>query len=65
VIALFYGEKAGRNPWGSRGYEWDSPTPPPKNNFDKPRTFEHPPHDYDSGDVDAEMQTQVEGDHVV
>jgi cytochrome c oxidase subunit 1 len=65
VISLFYGEKAGRNPWGSRGYEWDSPTPPPKNNFDKPRTFEHPPHDYDSGDVDAEMQTQVEGDHVV
>jgi cytochrome c oxidase subunit 1 len=64
VISLIYGEKAGRNPWGSRGYEWDSPTPPPKNNFDKPRTFEHPPHDYDAGDVDAEMQTQVEGDHV-
>ena len=34
VVALSYGEKVGRNPWGSRGYEWNSPSPPPKHNFD-------------------------------
>jgi cytochrome c oxidase subunit 1 len=47
AIALKYGERAGRNPWGSLGYEWQSPTPPPKNNFDKAPNFEHAPHDYD------------------
>jgi cytochrome c oxidase subunit 1 len=61
TIALFYGEKVGRNPWGSRGYEWNSPSPPPKHNFDSPQVFDHPPHDYDSEGSEAEMQTEVHG----
>ena len=56
-----YGEKVGRNPWGSRGYEWNSPSPPPKNNFDCPQVFDHPPHDYDSEGHEPEMQTEVHG----
>jgi cytochrome c oxidase subunit 1 len=61
IVALTHGEKVGRNPWGSRGYEWDSPSPPPKNNFDKPQIFDHPPHDYDSEGNEAELQTEVHG----
>ncbi|HEY2744977.1 MAG TPA: cbb3-type cytochrome c oxidase subunit I, partial [Polyangia bacterium] len=60
-ISFKYGEKVGRNPWGSRGYEWNSPSPPPKNNFDVPQIFDHPPHDYDSEGHEPEMQTEVHG----
>ena len=58
---IFKGKKVGRNPWGSRGYEWNSPSPPPKNNFDCPQVFDHPPHDYDSEGHEPEMQTEVHG----
>jgi cytochrome c oxidase subunit 1 len=61
VVSLMYGEKVGRNPWGSRGYEWNSPSPPPKNNFDVPQVFDHPPHDYDSEGHGPEMETEVHG----
>jgi cytochrome c oxidase subunit 1 len=61
VVSLMYGERVGRNPWGSRGYEWNSPSPPPKNNFDCPQVFDHPPHDYDSEGHEPEMQTEVHG----
>ena len=44
--ALFYGPVAGRNPWGSRGYEWMVPSPPPTENFDVTPTYEFDPHDY-------------------
>ena len=61
VVSLMYGEKVGRNPWGSRGYEWNSPSPPPKNNFDFPQVFDHPPHDYDSEGHGPEDETEVHG----
>jgi cytochrome c oxidase subunit 1 len=52
AIALFNGEVAGRNPWGSRGYEWDTPSPPPTENFDHPVDHTRIPHDYtDTEDV--------------
>jgi cytochrome c oxidase subunit I len=52
AIALFHGEVAGRNPWGSRGYEWDTPSPPPTENFDHPVDHVRIPHDYtDTEDV--------------
>ncbi len=45
-FALKYGPVAGPNPWGSRGYEWMTTSPPPTENFDVTPTFAHPPHDY-------------------
>ena len=45
-LALVYGPVAGRNPWGSRGYEWMTPSPPPTENFDVVPVYDHPPHDY-------------------
>jgi cytochrome c oxidase subunit 1 len=65
IVAAGWGEKVGRNPWGSRGYEWNSPTPPPKNNFDSPQVFDHPPHDYDSEGHGPEMETEVHGNKEV
>ncbi len=31
--SLFYGKRAGANPWHATGLEWQTPSPPPKGNF--------------------------------
>ncbi len=36
TYSLFWGKKAGRNPWGAVGLEWQTTSPPPTLNFDKP-----------------------------
>jgi cytochrome c oxidase subunit I len=51
--ALLYGKVAGPNPWGSRGYEWMTASPPPTENFDVTPTYAHPPHDYTDDAVDS------------
>ncbi|MDQ2948251.1 MAG: cytochrome c oxidase subunit I [Acidobacteriota bacterium] len=33
--SLKYGQRAGNNPWGAKGLEWETTSPPPKFNFDK------------------------------
>ncbi len=33
IVALFTGPRAPANPWGSRGFEWRTPSPPPTHNF--------------------------------
>ena len=33
--AWFYGKPAGNNPWGSKGLEWETTSPPPTFNFDR------------------------------
>jgi cytochrome c oxidase subunit 1 len=35
VWSMRYGKPAGANPWGSTGLEWQTPSPPPTDNFDK------------------------------
>jgi cytochrome c oxidase subunit 1 len=34
--SLKYGKKAGNNPWGAKGLEWETQSPPPTFNFDTP-----------------------------
>ena len=46
LVALKHGAVAGPNPWGSRGYEWLTPSPPPLENFDERPAFERGPHEY-------------------
>ena len=29
-----YGPVAGPNPWGAKGLEWETPSPPPTTNFE-------------------------------
>ncbi len=45
--SLKSGPIAPRNPWGSRGFEWLSESPPPKHNFEVTPSFAgREPHDY-------------------
>jgi cytochrome c oxidase subunit 1 len=46
VYALIHGQVAGDNPWGSRGYEWNTPSPPPKHNFDETPVIDRDSHSY-------------------
>jgi cytochrome c oxidase subunit 1 len=32
--SIFYGKRAGNNPWRATGLEWQTSSPPPKHNFD-------------------------------
>jgi cytochrome c oxidase subunit I len=47
IWTLVKGPPAPPNPWGSRGYEWLAPTPPPTHNFDAPLAITRGPYDYD------------------
>jgi cytochrome c oxidase subunit 1 len=53
LVALRWGEKAGRNPWHSRSYEWLTPPIPPKTNFDHTPYIGRGPYDYDLAEEDA------------
>ncbi|MCP3100479.1 cbb3-type cytochrome c oxidase subunit I [Myxococcus sp. K15C18031901] len=53
--SLRHGRVAGRNPWGSRGYEWHSDSPPPEANFHEPPVFPYRPHDYSRPDLQPEV----------
>jgi cytochrome c oxidase subunit 1 len=35
IWSLWYGPVAGKNPWGAKGLEWESASPPPTFNFDQ------------------------------
>ncbi len=47
IRSLFRGEKAPMNPWGGRSLEWQIPSPPPPENFEKIPVIEHGPYKYD------------------
>ena len=36
IWSMRYGPEAGRNPWGAKGLEWTTPSPPPTENFETP-----------------------------
>ena len=44
--AVFYGRRAGPNPWQATGLEWQTSSPPPTTNFDETPTVDAPPYDY-------------------
>lgn len=44
--SLFTGDKAGSNPWGSRGLEWQATSPPDFHNFDHTPVIINGPYDY-------------------
>jgi cytochrome c oxidase subunit 1 len=44
--SLFRGQPAGANPWGAKGLEWQTPSPPPRENFSVPPVVDHVPYDY-------------------
>ncbi|MGB6537814.1 MAG: cytochrome c oxidase subunit I [Xanthobacteraceae bacterium] len=44
--SLRSGERAGNNPWEATGLEWQTPSPPPKNNFERQPIVTAPPYMY-------------------
>jgi cytochrome c oxidase subunit 1 len=59
VVALRYGPRAGRNPWGSRTYEWDAPSPPLKHNFPEPPVIDRGPYAYELSEEEAHARTSA------
>jgi cytochrome c oxidase subunit I len=57
IYALLRGEIAGPNPWESRGIEWMTTSPPPKENFHETPVITQDPHSY--------QQPGEEVEHVV
>ena len=41
-----YGERAGENPWGAYGLEWQIPSPPPTHNFEEKPVVTTEAYDY-------------------
>jgi cytochrome c oxidase subunit 1 len=44
--SLGYGKKADANPWGATGLEWQTPSPPPPDNFPVTPIVTQPPYHY-------------------
>jgi cytochrome c oxidase subunit 1 len=53
VVALVSGKRCEQNPWGSKGFEWMTQTPPTTSNFDVIPTITTGPHDYRTNDNSA------------
>ena len=45
--SIFWGRKAGSNPWRASGLEWATPSPPPKHNFEETPIVSLGPYSYD------------------
>jgi len=62
--SIFSGEKAGSNPWGSRGLEWQSTSPPDLHNFDHTPVVINGPYDYHRPMEEFQLGlAQSENDH--
>ena len=44
--SLWFGKPAGRNPWHATGLEWQTPSPPPTENFETTPVVVRPPYQY-------------------
>ena len=47
IWSLGYGKKAGPNPWQATGLEWQTPSPPPPDNFPVTPVVTHRPYNYE------------------
>ncbi|HEY3171870.1 MAG TPA: cytochrome c oxidase subunit I [Thermoanaerobaculia bacterium] len=52
VWSMRYGRAAPANPWGSTGLEWDTPSPPPTENFLTTPVVTDEPYHYSPGEVE-------------
>jgi len=53
VWSMRYGKAAPANPWGSTGLEWDTPSPPPTENFPVTPVVTDEPYHYSPGEVEV------------
>ena len=65
IINFFLSMKKGKkvtsdNPWGATTLEWQTPTPPPHGNFDKPIEVHRGPYEYSVPGHDGDFTPQTE-----
>jgi cytochrome c oxidase subunit 1 len=53
--SLRYGPVAGSNPWGATGLEWQTPSPPPTDNFAAAPVVTQPPYAYNVQEEGAQV----------
>lgn len=58
--SIFFGPKAGRNPWHANGLEWQAPSPPGHGNFDFQPIVYRGPYEYNSPEVDEDYYPQTQ-----
>jgi cytochrome c oxidase subunit 1 len=54
IWSIWYGRKAGNNPWDATGLEWHTPSPPPPENFEETPVVTWEAYDYESIRKDEE-----------
>ncbi len=59
AVSLFWGKKAGRNPWKSNTLEWSAPSPPPHGNFPEPPVVYRGPYEYSLPDFAEDYAPQT------
>ncbi len=55
--SLKYGQHASANPWRATGLEWQTPSPPPKENFLFTPLVTQGPYEYDPEEAERELMT--------
>ncbi|PQO27747.1 cbb3-type cytochrome c oxidase subunit I [Blastopirellula marina] len=58
--SMFFGPKAGRNPWRANGLEWQAPSPPGHGNFDFQPIVYRGPYEYGSPETDEDYYPQTQ-----
>jgi cytochrome c oxidase subunit 1 len=51
--SMRYGPKAGDNPWGAKGLEWETSSPPPPHNFEETPVVTQEAYDYSQEEVEV------------
>jgi cytochrome c oxidase subunit 1 len=59
-VSMFFGPKAGRNPWHANGLEWAAPSPPGHGNFDFQPLIYRGPYEYGDPSVDTDYYPQTQ-----
>jgi cytochrome c oxidase subunit I len=58
IHSLFKGRPAGNNPWGVLGFEWETTSPPPPENFATVPVVTHDPYEYDKVEVHSTLRPE-------
>ncbi len=59
VWSMRYGKRSGDNPWGAVGLEWDTPSPPPTENFYTTPVVTRGPYEYNREEVHNRMTEEA------
>jgi cytochrome c oxidase subunit 1 len=54
IWSLKFGKIAGPNPWGATGLEWQTPSPPPPDNFETTPVVTAGPYEYSVWEPDPD-----------